>query len=437
MTSAEGGAPPAPVSAQVTPGPRAAGACARCGVATTSIRDAEPWCPRCEWGLDRYEPARRHPEFGWQWVDRRTHRLAYRLTRHTFQQLISEGIDRRGGGLSRAVTVVASLLLLVLVALLVACGVWLLVHDFPALTIPFGLAALGLAYALRPRFGRLDSSAEVLDRERAPALFRLVGEVAAAVGAPVPDVVAVDGAFGAYATAVGLRRTRVLCIGLPLWAVLSPQERVALVAHELGHFVSGDVRRGLLTQPALTMLGAAADLVRPVKSSMVETSGLGVLLAEVVQRMLARLLFTAHVVLVGLGQRDAQRAEYLADEMSAKVAGSTAAASLADVLLVVDAVEMVVRRDARAGRGPAEWRGSADEARASAAASLPALRQLSVRDDASLFASHPPSGLRWRMIRERPQHAPTVALTEARLEPIESELARHYERIARDISWGG
>ncbi|WP_232072280.1 M48 family metallopeptidase [Phytohabitans flavus] len=411
--------------------------CVECSAATVSVSDATPWCPSCEWQLDLYEPARRRPEFGWRWIDRRTHRLAYRLSRSQFDTLVADRLDRRGPGLARVVTIGISVLLLVLVALLAVFGVWLVVHDFPSLTIPFGLAALGLAATLRPRFGHLDASAEVLDRERAPALFELVDEVAAAVAAPAPDVVALDDGFNAYAGSVGLRRVRVLCIGLPAWGALPPQERVALLGHEMGHFVNGDVRRTLLTQPAFTMLGTAADLVRPVETAATGVERLGEMLVEGVQRLLARLLFGAHVLLVWLGQRDSQRAEYLADELAAKAGGSAAAASMLDAFLLSDAIEMVVRREARAGHGPDRWRIAADEARASAAASLPAMRQLSVRDRASLFASHPPQGLRSRMIRERQSHAAAVTLTEARLERIDSELTRHYERIVRDISWGG
>jgi hypothetical protein len=33
--------------------------------ATVSLREAAPWCPRCEAGLDAFEPGRRRPELGW------------------------------------------------------------------------------------------------------------------------------------------------------------------------------------------------------------------------------------------------------------------------------------------------------------------------------------------------------------------------------------
>ncbi|MBX6358080.1 MAG: M48 family metallopeptidase, partial [Micromonosporaceae bacterium] len=238
--------------------------CPHCSAGTVTVRDAVPWCPQCEWNLDCYEPARRPPEFGWHCLDRWTHRVAYRLTRRQYAELSGRTLDRPRASLARVVTVTVSVLLLAGVAALAALGVWLVLYDFPKLTIVPGVALLALVLVLRPRFGRLDRSARVLSRTEAPELFRLVDSVAAAVKAPAPDVVAVDESFSAYAAAVGIRRRRVLCLGLPLWGALHAQERVALLGHELGHFVNGDVRRGLLTQPAFTMLGSAADVVRPV-----------------------------------------------------------------------------------------------------------------------------------------------------------------------------
>ncbi len=77
----------------------------------------------------------------------------------------------------------------------------------------------------------------------------------AAVGAPAPHVIVVGSEFGAHSGSVGLRRQRVLWLGLALFGALPPQQRVALLANQLGHFVNGDVRRLGLTQPALTTLG--------------------------------------------------------------------------------------------------------------------------------------------------------------------------------------
>ncbi|MDO3701727.1 M48 family metallopeptidase [Micromonospora sp. C28SCA-DRY-2] len=415
-------------------------ACPDCGAATVSLPGALPWCAGCEWNLDAYEVDRRAPEFGWRWVDRWTHRLAYRTTRRQFARLVGRQPEATGAGVARVVTGAASLVLLAGVVALAGTGIWLIVaFRFPNPSILLGVALLGLAVALRPRFGRLDEDLEVLDRARAPELFRLVDEVAAAVGAPVPEVVGVDGDLNAYAGRVGLRRRAVLCLGLPYWGSLTPPERVALLGHELGHFVNNDPRRALLTQPAFTTLGTAANLVRPVDT----VAGAGILemvgaaLARAFQWTLARLLFAAHVALVCVALRDIQRAEYLADEMAARAAGTAAATSLLDATLAADSVALAVRREARAGHGPQRWRAAVTEARAAAADRLARRRQLSVRDETSLFASHPPTGLRHRMLASRPAHEAAVVLDEERSARIDAELAREYERVRRNISWSG
>jgi hypothetical protein len=87
----------------------------------------------------------------------------------------------------------------------------------------------------------------------------------------------------------------------------------------------------------------------------------------------------AAVLMVWLGLRDAQRAEYLADELAARAAGSTDAVGLVNTLTQADSTQMVVRREARRGHGVVGWRTAAAQVCADGAANLPRLRQLSVR----------------------------------------------------------
>ncbi|MFC0007292.1 M48 family metallopeptidase [Micromonospora siamensis] len=411
-----------------------AATCPSCGTGTTALREAAPWCPGCEWNLDAYDPARRKREFAWGRLDRWAHRLAV----GQFARLSARGLDDSGSPVARIVTMAVSVLLLAGVLALAATGVWLLVaFPFPNLSMLLGVVLLALAYALRPRFGRLDEHLTVLDRDRAPELFALVDEVAAAAGTPAPHVLAVDGTLNAYAGTVGVRRRRVLCLGLPLWGALPAGERVALLGHELGHFANGDPRRAPLVQPALTMLGSAADLVRPVGT--VSGAGLlelvGLALAHAVQAVLARVLLASQLVLVAVALRDSQRAEYLADEMAARVAGTDAATGMLDALLAQESIALAVRRESRAGHGPDRWRAAVADARLAAADRLPLVRQLSVRDEVTLFAEHPPTGLRQRLLASRPRHEPLVVLTEQRRTRIDAELAAEYEKVRRAVSW--
>ena len=420
----------------MTTDPAADGRCPRCRATLLTQRNAVPWCPECEWGLDRYEPDRRRPEFGWRWVDRRLFRLAYRLTDRQYSTLLGRPVGRGGGGPARVVLTAAAVALVVAVLALLGLGVYLVAHDFPSWRIAPGAVLVLVALALWPRLPRPDRYGRRLRRDQAPELFRLVDDVAAAVGAPVPQVVEVDSTFNASTSAVGLRRRRVLRLGLPLWGVLPPQQRVALLGHELGHFVNGDVRRGPVTRVPLTTLGRLADLLRPGRP--INDHGLagmiGELLARVVFGSARRVVQAGHVGLVWVCLRDSQRAEYLADELAARAAGSTAAAQLADTLVLSDPLFMVARREARKGVAAPGWMEAADAVRTDVVPRLAGTRQLSVRDEVSLFATHPPTGLRARMIESRPYHPAAVTLTAAGSERIDQELASAYDVARRDIA---
>jgi Zn-dependent protease with chaperone function len=261
-----------------------------------------------------------------------------------------------------------------------------------------------------------------------------VDRVAAHTGAPVPHLVGLDHSLGAYTTTVGLRRKRVLCLGASLWSALDQPERVALIGHELGHFVNGDLRRGPFEHVALTTLGRLALLTRPDGEGR---NGLLDMIITAVQWVLAHLIMGVQLLVVWIGQRDAQRTEYLADEIAARAAGSAAAVRLLDVLLLHDALDTVIRREARAQRSGAAWQEAAVVARANLASAVPVLRQLSKRDETSLFASHPPTGLRARMLESRPQQAAGVVLTEQQAERIDHEIAGPVERVRRDLASAG
>lgn len=412
--------------------------CPKCSAATISKRSAEPWCPACEWNLDYFEE--RRPEFGWRWVDRRLFRIAYRLTERQYAELRDAPSLAHAARSARIATVAASVLLLAAVAALLVLGLWLLVYDFFTPVNLIGALLVLIAVVLRPRLGRVSAfirDAEELDRSTAPALFTVIDRVAAAAGAPVPDVVLLSADFSASTATVGLRRRRVLTLGAELWSVLDPQERVALLGHELGHFVNGDIRRNLVTQAARSTLGAVAYLLRPDRRRTRTDGLLGMIveaLVDLVGGILARFAWTLQVLLLWISRRDSQRAEYLADELSAKLAGSAAAIRLYDALLMHDGIDTVVKREARAGNGAAAWAEAGRQARARMAADIPAYRQLSRRTDVSLLASHPPMGLRAGLIAARAAQPAAVVVTEPEQPRMDEELAKHYERVRRELA---
>lgn len=242
---------------------------------------------------------------------------------------------------------VASLTHLVTAGLL-SGGLLLVVLGFETVVQPMiGLVLLGFAALLRPRVSRLDTDLPTLRRMDAPTLFGLLDEIADAAGVRRFDVVQVSPDFAIRASAYGIRRRRRLEIGLPFWLTLEPQQRVAAVAHEVGHFASGDVRRGLLVDSALGALWAGAgssgrrpSTVEPMLRAASPLSRHADEMAEAARRYDVRsrsadaLLWIPKLLgrgaarlLTRLTLPGARRTEFLADAVAARVASTEAADS--------------------------------------------------------------------------------------------------------------
>jgi Zn-dependent protease with chaperone function len=116
-----------------------------------------------------------------------------------------------------------------------------------------GAAALGLsgvlALGLLPPLSRAKADpTPPLASDEHPRLRELVDDVAMRVGTEAPKSLYLFHAANAFA---GARRPRMLApkesivgIGLPLLAVLTKDEARAVVAHEMGHHIAGDLRLG-------------------------------------------------------------------------------------------------------------------------------------------------------------------------------------------------
>ncbi|MEU3510580.1 hypothetical protein ABZ733_22290 [Streptomyces longwoodensis] len=160
---------------------------------------------------------------------------------------------------ARVVAVVVHLVTagLLLGGLTLLLGAW---HR-GVLVVP-GLALLASGFALCPRPGRLRSELPVVREPDAPELFRLVHDVAHAVGVRRIDLVQLTPECSVTVARYGLLRTPCLLLGLPLWAAHLPQQRVAALAHALAHLSPHHVRHGALIGTALDSLAVGPGRVR-------------------------------------------------------------------------------------------------------------------------------------------------------------------------------
>ncbi|MFD0351524.1 M48 family metallopeptidase [Kitasatospora aburaviensis] len=191
----------------------------------------------------------------------------------------------------------------------------------------------------------------MLTRTEAPALYGLTDRLAEQLGAPKVDVIRVDGEFNASMGVVGLRRTSVLTIGLPLWEAMDDQQRIAMLGHELAHRINGDHRSGLWLGSAIRTLAHWYDLATPRRRA--GGGGVGAMnllfifadyISNAVLHVVTWLLLRVLLLLHRLTARAGQQAEYRADELAARAASSEAASGMLTALLFDEAVGTAVLR---------------------------------------------------------------------------------------------
>jgi heat shock protein HtpX len=269
---------------------------------------------------------------------------------------------------------------------------WLLVAGLTALLIAIGVAIgggflylfVGLAvlmnvagYWFSDRLALAASRARPVSEQQAPELYRIVGELAARAGIPMPRIYLIQSDQpNAFATGRNPRHSAVavttgLRTRLPL-----PQVR-AVLAHELAHVRNRDI---LVSSIAAMIAGAIAAIANILQFSFLfggqdEDDGgplawLGLLAAIIVAPIAAALL--------QLGV--SRQREYLADATAAQLLGE--GGTLAEALETLD-------RDTKAVPMPVN----------PATASLYIANPLPRTGVATLFSTHPPIAERVRRLR--------------------------------------
>lgn len=386
------------------------------------------WCSACGWNLTGGVAGSRRQSR----LDRAVERLASTLDERLARELLTaESLERALTPARVAAYAIAGAVHLTTVALVLGAVV-LAALTFPN---PFALVGaavmLGFAWLVRPRLGTPPEQGVVPPSET-PALRALLDEIAAALETAPADLLVVDGELNASWGVVGLRRRRILTIGLPLFAALGAQERVALLAHELAHGRNGDLRRGLFVGSALHTLEELYATLLP-GGSLLTHSAMGILdlLSRFLLWLLAQPVRALLWVELHLLLRDMQRAEYLADSLAASVAGTEAAVRLEETVLLKATVEMCIHGVAHK---KADQQLLFPAIRAEVTAVPPGererVRRVAELERARLTATHPLTSMRIKLLEERPQLEPRVTLDDDASTAIDRELAARGAAVA-------
>ncbi|MEU4168649.1 M48 family metallopeptidase [Streptomyces sp. NPDC026665] len=419
--------------------------CPECGAEVRCDARFVTWCAACDWNVDPGRPEEKRGRLA-----RARRALAQRHGERLLAELNSGGSLRARRDSATVLAVAVAVIVHALTLSLTAGGIWLLVRGWGGWEMVPGAFLLALGWSLRPRFDRLPTNTPVLHRADAPELFALVDEIARVAGTRGVDAIALDAETNASVQSYGVRGRRLLTLGLPLWEALTPQQRIALLGHEMGHYVNGDTRHGLVVETAFSSMTTWHYYFEPVDFEPLDDSGPLMLFLNLLYAPPRLLVRCVLAVLDRLTLRASQRAEYLADRVAARAGSTQAALELMDRLLISDSAAVTLRREVNRAalngpRGRQQTTAWAEELWGRVVtdlASIPdlereRLRRVGVLRGHSVDATHPPTHLRHACLLIGDTEPPAVVADDERERRIAGELADARVKVARRILQDG
>jgi hypothetical protein len=179
------------------------------------------WCDRCDWNVDPHPE--HHQVAAWQ----------QRQQQSLYRDWERGAVTRPGSWAARAAAYTVSVPVLLVPFAGLLGGVALLIFYRPLwFSGLLAVIALVIGAAFRPRPQELPPDAQPVSPTDAPQLYAVIDDVGRITRTKLTGVYLHTGPAIGYAR-ITWRFRPVLAIGTSYWTALEPQERVAVIAHEL------------------------------------------------------------------------------------------------------------------------------------------------------------------------------------------------------------
>nr|WP_275690993.1 M48 family metallopeptidase [Paenibacillus aceris] len=249
-------------------------------------------------------------------------------------------------------------------------------------------------------------------------------DIAKVMGSENVHGVVINEKFNASYREIGLKRRKIITLGLPLIEILDEKELTALIAHELAHGINGDQNRSYWVGSAFYTLTYWYTVIRPDR------------LWDPGYRVLAFFMFFANLVLLALSHfiyfllhilchlfwQDSQRAEYLADQLAAQTASPKATISLLNKLHLDGMFEFTILKVINSKRSDHFFDDFKEQIRILPQREMERLQRASVKAGARLDATHPPTANRVSFISNLEHDEPSYRMEKETFEQLHSEL---------------
>jgi Zn-dependent protease with chaperone function len=395
--------------------------CPNCGTEIPVPAGARAWCERCDWNVGGERRDQDETFFERQYA-----RISRRYAKATLEALKATPVEnlrpRWTFNKATALGLAASIHLLTLTLLIT--GIVIVAVGFPAFAAIFwGAVLCAFVWLMRPMPGKVPSL-DLADQKDFPALHAFVNQIAKELGGRRVSKIVVDQNFNAAYAVLGWRRVPVLWIGLPLWMALRPQERLALVGHEIAHGVNGDGTRGFIVGSAVNALNEWIGLLWEPTHIGGYVIWIFSIPFAAVQSLLAQLLYL-----------DKQQAEYFADYLASTISGTEAMVASLRRTGCHEHLDEVLLRNAYS---TAQSGAHILELFRQRLANLPdrewqRLARASQREGARLDASHPPTAYRIEFLNAHTVARPRIVATEDAMRTIDAEFKAVQERLGQRL----
>lgn len=306
--------------------------CPNCNKVIKTCDNYPDWCPSCEWGLvfeNKLLPKNKLEEI--------IQKISLKYGNELFEFIKNQdlNVSTKSRTQSGKLALLISSLVISFSILILLLGLYLLIF-IPYYFIKFlGLLCIGLFYILKTEILKVEKS-KFLPKKDFPELYKAVNLVCKKFNTSELEGIILNEEFNAGITEYGIKKKKILFIGLPLWSVLNNEEKLDLIGHEIAHCVNGDPSRNKIISTAINTLIKAGRIIHPesllinisISSLVLEVSRYAIMPINILLVGISNLLWNTAYLLNNLVWLDSQKAEYLADLLASSICGNKASISL-------------------------------------------------------------------------------------------------------------
>lgn len=311
--------------------------CPNCHKVVKTYEDYPSWCSSCEWGLvfeNKVLPKNKLEEI--------LEKISYKYGNSLFESIKNQDLNISVNSKTKSgrLAFFISYLVISFNIFILLTGIYLLIF-IPYYFIKFlGLLCIGLFYISKPKLLKIDKS-KFVSKKDFSELYKAVNLVCKKFNTSEVEGIIIDEEFNASITEYGLKKKKVLFIGLPLWSVLNDEEKLDLIGHEIAHCVNGDPSRNKIISTGINTLIKFGNSIHPesllgnyfipyyggFRSFTLELSKYAILPINILLVGISNLLWNLSYILNNLVWIDSQKAEYLADILASSICGNKASIS--------------------------------------------------------------------------------------------------------------